>query len=355
MMDFKQRFEPQPASVITANPQVFAARFSPCGRYLVAGGYDGKVHRWDLSEKQPAKMPAVEGHHGWVQGLAFHPHEPLAYSADSWGQIRAWRIADAAAEPAWKIEAAHDGWIRDLAISPDGEGKGIGVGKILASCGLDQVIRIWSTADGSFVKELQGHNQDVYCLRFHPDGKLLISGDDRGVIKQWDLESGQCVRELDARQLYSLSRLQDVGGVRVLAFDKTGATLACGGTTPKNGGTVVGVPTILLFDFASGQLKTTIKHGSENDCFVHDIHLHEAGFVMAVTCGTPGQGKLLFQRPDDAEPFFVTTKMANTQSLSIHPDGHQFAVVATNPGSNGKNGEYVGNQSPIHLWKLPNV
>jgi hypothetical protein len=152
--------------------------------------------------------------------------------------------------------------------------------------------------------------------------------------------------------------LQDVGGAKVLAFDSEGTTLACGGTTPKNGGTVTGIPSILLFDFASGQLKTTIKHGSENDCFVHDVHLHQAGFVMAVTCGTPGQGKLLFQRPEDAEPFFVTTKMANTQSLSMHPEGRHFAVVATNPGSNGngrqlKNGEYIGNQSPIHLWTFP--
>jgi WD40 repeat protein len=226
---------------------------------------------------------------------------------------------------------------------------------MVASCGLDQVVRIWSAVDGSQQQEFRGHQHDVYCLRFHPAGKYLVSGDDRGLIKQWDLQSGTCVREFEARVLYSLSRLQDVGGVKAMAFDRAGGTLACGGTTPKNGGTVTGIPTVLLFDFGNGQLRGTIKHGTENDCYVHDLVLHDAGFVMAVTCGTPGQGKLLLQRPDDGEPFFVTTKMANTQSLSMHPDGRRFAVVATNPGSNGngrqlKNGEYVANQSPIHLW-----
>jgi WD40 repeat protein len=310
------------------------------------------VRRWELSGKSPADMPNVEGHHGWVQGLAFHPHEPLVYTADSWGQLRAWSLVDPSPTPIWQHDAAHDGWIRELAVSPDG--------KWLASCGRDQVVRIWSTSDGSRLQELRGHNQDVYSLRFHPDGQSLVSGDDRGVIKLWDLQNSRCTREFGAGVLHSLSRLQDVGGVKILTFDREGKTLACGGTTPKNGGTVTGIPTILLFDFASGELKKSIKYGTENDCFVHDLFLHEAGFVIAVTCGTPGQGKLLFQRPEDAEPFFVSTKMANTQCLSMHPDGRQFAVVATNPGSNGngrqlKNGEYAGNQSPIHLWTLPEV
>ena len=352
MDDFKQRFEAKSQAVITATPQVLAARFTPCGKFLIAGGYDGRVRRWDVTGDVPAELPAVDGHQAWVQGLAFHPRDSLAFTADSWGQLRSWHYNDLHPSPVWLLQSAHDGWIRDLAVSPDGE--------LVASCGMDQNIRVWSSGDGSQQQELRGHEQDVYCIRFHPDGKCLLSGDDRGLIKQWDLSSGKCTREFDARVLYSLSRLQDVGGVKCIAFDRSGTTFACGGTIPKNGGTVVGTPTILIFDFATGELRKTLKHGTENDCYVHDLVLHDAGFVMAVTCGTPGQGKLLCQRSDDAEPFFVTTKMANTQSLSMHPDGRRFAVVATNPGSNGngrqlKNGEYHGNHSPIHLWTFPQV
>jgi hypothetical protein len=352
MNDLQKRFEPKPLTVIAASPQVLMARFTPCGKFLIAGGYDGRVRRWDVVGEMPTELPAVEGHQAWVQGLAFHPRDSLAFTADSWGQLRSWRYDEPRPEPSWLLPMSHDGWIRDVQVSPDGN--------LVATCGMDRTVRIWSTVDGSKIQEFHGHDQDVYCLRFHPDGKSLVSGDDRGVIKQWDLASGKCTRELDARVLYSLSRLQDVGGVKTITFDRAGNTLACGGTTPKNGGTVVGVPTILIFDFGSGELKKTLKHGTENDCYVHDVVLHEAGFVMAVTCGTPGQGKLLFQRPEDSEPFFVTTKMANTQGLSIHPDGRRFAVVATNPGSNGngrqlKNGEYVGNQSPIHLWTFPEI
>ena len=34
-------------------------------------------------------------------------------------------------------------------------------------------------------------------------------------------------------------------------------------------------------------------------------------------------------------PFFLSAKMANCHSLSMHPDGRRFAVVAANKGSNG--------------------
>jgi WD40 repeat protein len=345
----KKRYQPKERASVTANPQVLAARFSPCGKFLVAGGYDGRVYRWQLAGDKLVEVLPVEGHGGWPQGIAFLPHEPVAVSADSWGQLRAWRYDDAQPEPRWVVMTAHDGWIRDVAVSPDGAR--------IATCGRDQFVRIWSASDGALLREFQGHDQDVYCLRFHPDGKSLVSGDERGVVKHWDLETGECRRDLDASVLYSLSRLQDVGGVKVLAFDRPGRKLAAGGTTPKNGGTVVGTPTILIFDFETGQLEATLRHGAENDCYAQDLHWHEDGFVMAVTCGVPGSGKLLFQRPGDEAPFLVVTDMANTQSLSMHPDGKRIAVVATNRASNGngrqlKNGEYLTNQSPIHVLEI---
>ncbi len=113
-----------------------------------------------------------------------------------------------------------------------------------------------------------------------------------------------------------------------------------------------------MFDFANGGLTHTLKFGDENHCFVHDVILHDAGFVMAVTSGTPGQGQVLFQRPGDEKPFFTTTKLSNCHSIHLHEPTGRLAVVATNRGSNGngrqlgKDGEYQGNNSPIHLFQF---
>jgi len=351
-MDTKEllkRFEPtKNVKTIAAQTQVRSARFSPCGKVLVAGGFDARVRRWNTADDEPAELSSFDGHHGWVDGLAFRAEGELLFTGDSWGQLRATR-GYCAEQPtvAWQHETAHDGWIRDLAISPDG--------RLVASCGSDRVCRLWSAEDGQKKHEL-ATGRDLYRVLWAPDG-TLITGDERGVVKQWRLD-GTLIKEFDARALFAVSRLQDVGGVQTLAIDSAGTLLAVGGVTPKNGGTVVGVPTLLVFDMTTGQQKHQWKLGTDNDCFVADVHFHHAGFLSLVTYGTPGQGQLIYLVPDEPAPVF-TKKLTNPQSLSWHPTGARLAVVTTNAGSNGngrpldKSGAYKTNQSPIQLFHLP--
>jgi hypothetical protein len=159
--------------------------------------------------------------------------------------------------------------------------------------------------------------------------------------------------------MYRYDRMQDVGGVRCLAFDRAGATLACAGGQPSGGGFVQGVPLLLFFEWASGKATQSLKIGGEADGFVLDVAWHADGFAMAVTSGQPGNGKLFFHRLGDAQPFFLTPAMPNCHSLAVHPGGTRLVVSATNGGSNGNgrvlgaNKEYPGNWSPLHVWDLP--
>jgi WD40 repeat protein len=194
-------------------------------------------------------------------------------------------------------------------------------------------------------------------VAIHPDGKSIVAGDVKGKVKHWDLASGKLMRDIDAAALYKLDRLQDVGGVWRLAFDEQGQTLAAAGVQQGSGATVQGVPLVLLFDWVTGKQKHSLPLGDKTDCFVHDLLLHAEDFVMAVTSGTPGRGKLVFWRPGDAKPFFETTQMPNCHSLALHADGRRLAVAATSANSNGngrllRNGEYPGNSSPIHILRL---
>ncbi|HUE72950.1 MAG TPA: hypothetical protein VMP01_18840 [Pirellulaceae bacterium] len=342
-----KKYELKDAGVIAAEPQVAAARYSPCGKVLVAGGYDARVRRWNVEKDDRPELPAITGHHAWVEGLAFRADGELLYTADSWGMLCCW-AGYASEQPGqkWKHDQAHDGWIRTLAVSPDG--------KLLASCAADRFVRLWNADDGTKQHEFQLENGPL-SLKFAPNGTLLV-GDDRGIVQQLKLD-GTLVRKFDASSLYTLSRLQDVGGVVVLATDKEGKLLAAGGTTPKNGGTVVGPPTLIVFDLASGEQKHLVKLGSDNDCYVADVQFHDEGFVSLITFGTPGQGQLLYLKPGEDKPFF-TKKLTNPHSLAWHPDGKRLAIAATNSGSNGngrpldKDGKYKGNSSPIQLFAL---
>lgn len=345
-----KQFEPKEVKVLKTERQVCAVRFSPCAKFLVGGCFDGLVRRWDLSQDAIPEMAPLSGHGGWVQSVAFHPSEPFVYSVDSWGQLCAWPVAEEKPEPKWKVAEAHNGWVRSVAVNSDG--------KHVATGGADKKVRLWSSADGNLSREIDA-GEDVFCILFHPDGKSFVTGDFKGTIQQWDIDSGQSVRKFDAAVLNKVNRLQDVGGIRCLAFDASGATLAVGGTKPENGGNVQGIPSVLLFDWASGELKTTLTLGANGDVYVCDTSFHPQGFLMAVTSGNPGAGKLVYQRPEDNAPFFETKKMANCHSLALHPNGRRIAVVATNAGSNGngrrigKTGDYPGNWSPIHLLDMP--
>ena len=342
-----KRYQPKELKQVKTDRQFCVLRFSPDGAVLAAGGTDGTIRRWD---DQFAELPAVKGHGGFVQGLVFHPDGQRLFAADSWGQLRCWPFAEKEPKPLWAVDQAHESWVRGLALSPDG--------KTLASCGSDKKVILWSAEDGKKVVELPGHKDDVFCVAFHPDGQSLVSGDLKGVVKVWELPAGKVKSAIDAAILYRVDRLQDTGGVRFLGFEPKGSLLAVAGTQPKNGGNVQGVPTILLFDWASGKIKHALKVGTDGDGYVYEAHFHPDGFVMAVTSGNPGTGKLFFQRPEDVQPFFLATKMANCHSLAVHPNGQRLVVSATNANSagNGRVGngkDYPGNWSPLFVWELP--
>lgn len=341
--------EPKPQKSLPCDRQLGIVRYSPSGKLLVAGGLDGTLRRW-TTEGECVELPKQSGFGGWVTSLAFHPEGATLFVGDSWGGLSAWTDLEGEPRKLWQIESAHDGWIRGVAVSADGQE--------IATAGSDRRVRLSSTSDGALVREFRGHADDIYSVTYAPDGELIVSGDLKGNILAWRRESGELVRKFDGSVFYQLSRLQDVGGVRRLIFDPTGKQLAAAGMTPKNGGSVQGKPTIVLYDFASGEKQHTFNVGTDSDGFFHDCVYHPRGLLIAVTSGNPGTGKVVCGLPSSDPPYFVYTKLANCHSLALHPDGASFIVASTNTGSNGngrplKEGEYKGNFSPLTRFDLP--
>ena len=354
--------KPKPGAKPTADPtkpaevktplapdaQVTCVRFSPCGRVLAAAAFDGTVRRWDVTADPPAELPRLPGHNGWVSAVAFHPDKKRLFSADSWGRVVCWDYTAKEPKKLWDVAAAHDGWARKLAVSPDG--------KVLASCGRDGFARLWDAATGKKQKEL-AVGDDALSLAFQPAGALLV-GTLFGVVQQWDVAAAKVARKLEVTEMYRLDRIQDVGGVRCFAFGPGGKVVYCGGAVPKTGGFVQAVPLIVGFDWATGKRTAEWKGAGDAEGYVHDLRTDAAGVVQAVTSGQPGQGKVFFWKPGDAQPTFTAAK-PNCHSLDTSPDGTRLAVATTNANSSGngkvkgKDGDYPANHSPIVLWTLP--
>lgn len=330
--------------------QLCWVRFSHDGQVLLGGGYDGLIRRWKFPNDKLSEHSPIDGFHGWTQAFALHPVEPLVFAADSWGRIACHDYSQESSVAKWELPTAHDGWIRSLCITPDGTR--------LVSAGNDCHARVFDTANGALLQEIPVSNDDIFAVAIHPAGKSIVTGDLFCRLKAWDLETGQCRREFDAEKLHFYDRDQDVCGLRILQFRDAGRTLLAAGAEPTQAGRGHGIPVIYLFDWETGSLTRRFEQGDANDGFIEDLVTHEDGFVMTVTTGQPGKGKLILQNLNEDKPFLTYTKISNTHAIALTPDGKQFVVAATNRNSQGngavkdKDGMYSGNFSPLHLFRF---
>lgn len=359
--------QPQQLQLLETERQLLCARFSPDGTHLVAGGMDAKLHRWREAEvvfekKEKAKdgekvtqekktewqpLPPLTGHNAWVSTLGLHPKGKTVFTGDSWGQLRCTDYEGEKPKLHWKVENAHDGWLRQLAVNKTH----------LATVGRDGFVRLWSHA-GKRVAEWRGQ-EEVFAVAFQPDGKRVVFGDLKGVVRVWDFAANKIEREFALKDFYKLSRLQDVGGLTRLMFLDGGKTLLAIGCAPTDGGTMQGIPTLDWLDYATGKSRHRFQHGVENDGFITDAAWHPDGFLLCATSGVTAGGKTWMVRPGEDEPFFENTKIVNIHSVALHPDNRRFLLTSTNRTSNGngrrldKEGNYVGNHSPVHVFELP--
>ncbi len=60
-------------------------------------------------------------------------------------------------------------------------------GRRVATGGTDGVIHIWDATSGKHLRSLVGHSPAVGALAWSQDGHWLVSGDDTGVVRRWDM------------------------------------------------------------------------------------------------------------------------------------------------------------------------
>jgi len=347
-------------TVLEHNRELFPGRFSPDGKFIFAGSYDGNIYRWEVGAE--FKKVALTGHHGWIQGLAFHPDGKRLFTGDSWGGICCWNYADAEPKPLWTRENGHPNWMRCLALSSDG--------KLLATCGADFVFRVWSAEDGSLKWESPVQETDLHTVIFHPKDGALLVGDLRGNVTQWDIQSHKMVRKLDAKILYArpMQRnntpdINEVGGVRCMAFSPDSKTLACCGCQPTSSGFFTGKPAVVLIDWETGKTTHVLQgDGDIGEGMTHDVIWHPDGYLMATCCGQAGKGAIYFWKPAEKSPFYVNKNLNSGRGMSVSVDVDALRIAFTQTNSSGgngravtKDGEYIGGIGRIHVFEATKI
>lgn len=295
-----------------------ACRFDPRGRFVFCGAEDAAVQRFQLADGKRTAMTG--GHDTWVYAIACSNDDQTVITGGADGKLTWWETAADAPQPIRTVQA-HQGWIRSLAVSPDGT--------LAASAGNDHLVKLWNVADGQPVRELRGHERHIYTVAFHPTGTFLLSGDLMGVVKQWDLAAASEVRAFDAKPLHSYNAGQqvDFGGVRGLAVSPDGKWLAAGGLyKASNPLGAVHEPLVLLFDWESQKLERQhIAEGITQGAIWRLAWLAD-GSLMGVSGGGSG-GFLLFWKPEAEKDYHRFQLPSLARDMDVHPDGLQVATA----------------------------
>jgi WD40 repeat protein len=237
---------------------VMNVSFHPQRNMLASGSYDSAIRIWDLGTDECINI--LTGHSQIIFSLAFNALGTQLASSSFDTSIKIWDVETGLC---LQTMQDHSRIVADVIFSPDDQ--------MLISAGQDLTIRIWQKVQNTewqCTKVLQGHQNNLWSIDIDSIGKNIISGDLSGVLKFWDLESGQCVKTLSSSSK----------AFRALAFHPESNILASSSEDRQ----------IRLWDFDTGKcLDTLIAH----QMAVWQIAFSPLGDLLA-SCSMDGMVKL---------------------------------------------------------------
>ena len=157
--------------------------FSPDGRTLAIGGYDG-VRLWDVDNDH---VTVLQGNTYEVREVSFSPDGRTLASAEGIFEMMYLGISEGAVT-LWDVDSGqvtaklmgHTDPVNSVSFSPDG--------RILASAGKDNTVRLWDLDSGQETATLQSSGWGVLSVSFSPDGQTLASGSYfESTVLLWDM------------------------------------------------------------------------------------------------------------------------------------------------------------------------
>lgn len=320
--------------------------FSPDGKYLLGGGSPRALCLYETATGKIAltiPMPVS------VAGISYRADGKLFATSHRDGTLRIW---DPGTGQEVRMIKAHSASALSLVFSPDG--------KTLVSAGNDLLIKIWSVVDGQLVRTYLGHSSPPLMVRFLDD-RTLLSVDEKGAIKYWDLQTRPGVREHRGH----------TGNILTTVFQPDGKAFASGGRDAV----------IKAWDAATGRERFTCRGHSGPVyalAYSHDGRMLASGSddrsvrIWDARSGEPstvrlehdGPVRTLIFTPDELlitgsddqhirvwDPYLGTeirkqkAHAGSLTSLAIHPDG----TLASSARIRLPNGNSKGE---VKLWSL---
>jgi WD40 repeat protein len=300
------------------HPYSLGLAFSPDGRLLAAAGKDRRLWIWNPASGKPVGVPLrPDGRHPDFAPdvVAFSPDGKLLAAGCNDGTVRLWDMTTG--HPAGPLPRRFVGPYRAvsaLAFSPDGTVLAAGTGDD------DGLVRLWSTATGRLLgaplrPQPAGSGIGVNTVAFSPDGKLLATYAQSGLVRLWDPAARRLVRQFEAGAPADFAE--------GMAYSPDGKLLAVAG----------GDRLIRLWDPATGRVAgDTLAVNSTVSWYVNGLAFSPRGHVLA---GAAGDGTVrlwnLAARRFVGQPLRAETGNAAPVifDLAFRPRGGQLAALGS--------------------------
>ncbi|TWU04464.1 c-type cytochrome domain-containing protein [Stieleria varia] len=164
------------AELVGHRDTLYAAEFSPNGRYIATAGYDRTIIVWDWSARTPVRE--LVGHNGAIFDLAFSPDSKVLLSACADETVKVWNVdtgerLDTLSQAEAEVYA--------VAVTPDGQ-------HIVASSG-DNRLRVWRllSNDSPKINPLIAtrfvDESPIVNFAFTSDGRYVVALSESGSVK----------------------------------------------------------------------------------------------------------------------------------------------------------------------------
>jgi WD40 repeat protein/energy-coupling factor transporter ATP-binding protein EcfA2 len=287
--------------------------FSPDGKLLAVGGYDGRVVMWDAEtrrQRPDVTLPNLYG--SWA--VAFSRDGRL-FAATGGKRPRLW---DARTFKELAPLEELDDQVTCLAISPDGEWL-VSDGEVLNKH--EYAVRLWRVGSAKPARSLT-FKENVSSVAFSPDGGMVAAGFGDGSVRVWD---GALTRELITKRVANeTGRAISASSV---AFSLDSRVIASGF---ENG-------YVYVWDAATGKkLYSFYAHSGE----VTSVAFSPDGKTLAVGGGKAGDG--------GENVVTVWSSSSFKQLLALPVKGYVVNVAFS---SDGGTLAAVVDSGGVHLWR----
>ena len=200
--------------------------FSPNGQTVISGGGTNEPFLKFWSIRHGDEVNTLRSQSSAILTLAVSPNGKTLVSSGEDADLHFWVWPDRDSKVTF---FDHYSYVLDLVVTPDSE---------LVVTGALDGIRVWSLEPARFLYQLEDFGTPAHALAMHPNGFLVASGDNKGIVRFWNLRNKTVVSEFKAHS-------QAISGLAITPDQKRLITASYDST-------------IKVWDLATGDLLDTL-------------------------------------------------------------------------------------------------